>query len=294
MGLAILVGFLSSLTATATAIDYTGCLVISGKKTGKLTKFGEGSSPTKPCSSKEEQVTFGSTADATGPTGPTGAPGATGATGQAGPTGPTGPTGVIGPTGPTGATGAVGPTGAVGATGATGPAGPTGVGATGPAGPTGVGVSSADYVSSYDSTLQTIAAANTFHNVTFNTNGSIDGWTHTPGTAAFGVAATGVYKIAFDGVISVTNGAAPLSYTASMRARVNGIEVPGSAVGTADSVPAFSTTTANLARTFIASLTAGDQLVIQVAGSTTVVTLSPSGVVSSVPVSASLTISRLS
>jgi len=58
------------------------------------------------------------------PTGLTGPTGATGATGKPGPTGPTGPRGNPGIPG---ATGATGPTGATGSTGATGPSGPSAV-----------------------------------------------------------------------------------------------------------------------------------------------------------------------
>jgi len=82
-----------------------------------------------------------------GPQGNTGPAGPQGSTGNTGPAGPQGPQGLPGndgamgppgPVGPTGATGPPGPVGPTGATGNTGPAGPQGnAGPAGPVGPAG-------------------------------------------------------------------------------------------------------------------------------------------------------------
>jgi Collagen triple helix repeat (20 copies) len=93
------------------------------------------------------------------PMGPPGVTGSQGPTGKTGATGTTGTTGMIGPTGVTGAagsTGLIGPTGLLGLRGVTGPTGA--IGPTGATGTTGISVATA-YISSYNSTTQTLGAA---------------------------------------------------------------------------------------------------------------------------------------
>ena len=58
------------------------------------------------------------------------------------------------------------------------------------------GVSAADYAYAYDTTsTQVITLANTWYDVTFDTNGSISLWTHVAGTANFTCATTGKYNV---------------------------------------------------------------------------------------------------
>lgn len=196
---------------------------------------------------------------ATGPTGlgDTGVTGATGPLGQTGATGPTGlgDTGVAGPTGPLGQTGATGPTG-LGATGATGPIGPTGsvgatgatglgaTGATGPVGPTGpsAGLSAFGYV--YNTAAQTLAPGDS---VLFSTNGILNGFTHTAGTASITVAATGTYEVTF--VFAPTT---PAQFSLFVNGVVNTATIYGSS----------STSQQNTGQALLA-LTAGDILTLR-------------------------------
>jgi BclA C-terminal domain/Collagen triple helix repeat (20 copies) len=135
-----------------------------------------------------------------GPIGPAGAKGSTGAKGQAGAkgqTGATGATGAAGTTGATGATGATGSTGPAGPIGATGPAGPMGpIGDTGPAGATGPAGTAATvaYGYIYNLAAQTVAIETP---VSFDTNGPLSGFTHTPGNAGLVVVSSGTYLVDF-------------------------------------------------------------------------------------------------
>jgi hypothetical protein len=138
------------------------------------------------------------------PAGPTGA---TGPTGAAGPTGATGATGagVTGPTGSTGATGATGPTGNIGVTGASGPTGATGAlgatgstGATGPTGPTGATGASGAGLSTYGYVFSTNAQVVPLEtDVTFESNGVMNGIIHAAGTSQIIVVNAGTYEIEF-------------------------------------------------------------------------------------------------
>jgi len=128
------------------------------------------------------------TAAATGATGPSGTDGATGATGPSGADGATGVTGADGAAGADGATGATGADGADGATGATGPTGPTGAtGATGAAQET-----SFAYI--YNTTPETVPIEN---DITFDTSGALDGFSHAPSTSELVVDEGGTYKIEY-------------------------------------------------------------------------------------------------
>lgn len=124
---------------------YTGCL----NKGGDIINVAIGTTPLKPCSSTETQITW----NATGPQGPQGPeglqglpgplglPGPEGPMGLTGPMGPMGPMGLTGPAGPQGEAGIQGPQGLTGPMGPVGPKGDTGMqgpqGLTGPAGFTG-------------------------------------------------------------------------------------------------------------------------------------------------------------
>jgi hypothetical protein len=205
------------------------------------------------------------TTGSTGSTGSTGNTGSTGQTGSTGVTGPTGSTGLTGPIGSTGSTGFTGITGSTGQTGNTGPTGSTGqTGSTGATGPTGGNLSDENYVFSYDDRTQTYGGGG-FQNVTFNTNGQIDGWIHSvlpagTGTAEFICNQTGLYLIEYDIITRKTGGP---SGTFSSRATINGTEILGSQAAVninANNQPQEHT------RAFIASLIVGDILRIQFTG----------------------------
>jgi hypothetical protein len=151
----LLLGTLSALIFTSSALSATATITVCQQKGGQLRVVAERAR----CKSNETKRSWDTTGT-NGAAGVTGSNGATGAAGNAGATGAgaAGLTGVAGQTGPTGAAGKTGATGeagsngAAGATGATGPVGPSG-GPTGPTGATGgFGVASGFYLgSSYQS-----------------------------------------------------------------------------------------------------------------------------------------------
>lgn len=55
-----------------------------------------------------------------------------------------------------------------------------------------------NYIFSYDTATQIVVAANTFQDVTYTNNSFLDGWTHTPGSADFVAAATGLYIVTYE------------------------------------------------------------------------------------------------
>ncbi len=225
----------------------------------------------------------------TGTTGSQGLVGETGIQGQIGPVGPSGSTGAkgdIGPQGLQGLTGTQGPkgdagvqglTGATGLQGETGPQGLQGlVGATGSQGAIGeTGIqglqgikgdkgeagepapSSANYAFAYDTTTQSVALANVFQDITFNTNAYLNGWQHTAGTAPFTCNQTGLYRIDYR---ALANGGLDIL---SLRTALNGAEIPGSQAsfaGTAINTP--------VTQSFIVAVNAGDNLSFQLTGNT--------------------------
>jgi hypothetical protein len=222
---------------------------------------------------------------ATGAIGPTGPAGAMGTDGADGATGPAGPLGVTGPSGPAGADGldgGTGPTGAPGAdgidgtdgadgaTGPTGPAGPPGTdganGATGPTGPAGPGADP-DYIEVSDSTIQSAAVANTFQNVTWSTNGPIDGFTHDAGSALITVPRAGRFHVA----ASIPVASAVLGGTATLCVAINGVNT------TCQSMTLDTTTmTRVIALTTIVTASSGDTISLLFRGTSTSVRVSGS------------------
>ena len=235
----------------------------------------------KTCHRGTRFITF----DAESPRGPSGATGATGAVGPTGPAGelgPVGPAGGIGPTGPAGGIGPTGPTGSAGtdgADGATGPAGSPGPdgadGATGPTGPTGPAGPGADpdYIEVSDSTIQSIAVANAFQNVTWSTNGPIDGFTHVAGTAPITVPRAGVYHVA----ASIPVASAVLGGTATLCIALNGVNT------TCQSMILDTTTmTRILPLTTILTASGGDTISLRFRGTSTSVQIQGSADATSV------------
>ena len=133
---------------------------------------------------------------ATGWTGATGATGATGRTGATGWTGATGPTGVTGPTGPIGITGATGVTGFIGATGL------IIVGATGVSGVTGATGATGTIILNNNLDIFSVAGA-----VTFRTIGATASWFNGPLDTWLGIAisASGQYQTAVSQLIYISN-----------------------------------------------------------------------------------------
>ena len=254
------------------------------------------------------------------PSGPQGPQGVTGATGPSGPQGSQGPEGPIGATGPqgpqgeTGATGAQGPTGSAGTDGLAcwdldgngscdlltedndfsgdcdasdcqGDQGPQGL--QGPQGPAGADVNNANYVFAYDTTTQTVATANTFQDVTFNTNGQINGWNHTASTANFTCNQSGLYLVAYTATLQRTS---TTGTRGELRALLNGIEVAGSSVGVSLGT---NTLPVCVARSMIVNATSGQLLRIQVTGASNTVQLVPGGVNATSRLSIGITFVRI-
>lgn len=125
------------------------------------------------------------------------------------------------------------------------------------------GVNARGYAYAYDTTNQTVAVANTFQDITFDTNILLDGWTHTVSTANFTGTVAGVYQVCYTATV---NRVSTPSVTMELRAAKNGTEIAGSqSVVTlvANSVPQ------ELSNTFLVSVSPGDVLKIQETANTT-------------------------
>lgn len=124
-------------------------------------------------------------------------------------------------------------------------------------------VCSANYVFSYSTVTQIVAVANTFQDITNNTDGYINGWIHPANSAFFTNAQSGLYLISYVGE-AVTSTTA--SSIVSLRAVLNGTEIPGSQ-------SAVNANTANLvvsiSKSFIANVASGAVLKFQFTGSST-------------------------
>lgn len=124
--------------------------------------------------------------------------------------------------------------------------------------------STSSYAFSYDTTNQTTSIANSFQDVTFNTNAQLLGWAHSTGTAVFSCAKTAVYQITYVASSERTSGSGLTS--ASLRLTKNGTEIPGSQ-------QAFEYTTNNQTtvqtKTIVTSCSQGDVLKLQYTGSNT-------------------------
>jgi hypothetical protein len=132
------------------------------------------------------------------------------------------------------------------------------------------GTSSSDYAAAYDTTTQSIAAANVFQALLFSTNKDLDGWTHTGGAAPFTCPSTGLYEatvaIQFQDVDD--NG----SFDMNLRALFNSVEVPGSQASVTVNE---EDTPKQLTRTFFFDGVATQDLAIQIASTNTDVDVTP-------------------
>jgi hypothetical protein len=128
-------------------------------------------------------------------------------------------------------------------------------------------VTAGNYVFAYDTTIQTIAFPNMFQNITVNNNSTqINGWTHTPGTAVFTCAQSGIYMVQY--VAQSTSINATDNDVITVRALLNSVEIPGSAAVGQIFTYSYSHDQKEITKSFIVSITSGSALVFQVADAT--------------------------
>lgn len=146
-----------------------------------------------------------------------------------------------------------------------------------------------NFVFSFDTTTQAIASANTYQGLDFATNGELNGWTHVVGTSIFGCNQTGKYRVTVDITWQKSTGG---TASLGMRALFDAAEVAGSMQGSHLTSNNESMMTS---KTFIVNATTAQNLEIEVASSTTNVSVlpgpDPGG--ATADVSASITITRI-
>jgi hypothetical protein len=198
-----------------------------------------------------------------------------GRSGPAGPSGARGARGAKGDTGLAGATGAKGDAGAIGARGDTGATGTPGT----PGTPGAPGTNGADAPAQYAYIFNVAAEVVTIEaDLSFDSNGIVtSGFTHTPGTTAITVGATGRYEVHF--AISAVE---PNQFTLF----VNGAAVPGATYGSG------AGTQQNSGQVVVA-LSAGDVLTVRNHSSASAVTLQTLAGGTQTNVNASVLIQRL-
>ncbi len=145
----------------------------------------------------------------------------------------------------------------------------------------------ANYAFSYDTTTQAISAANTYQDIIFNTNGTINGWTHADGTADFIAGASGLYLVTVEGTASKSDAG---SDNFEMRTLFNGVEVAGSQSGIDMEIKNIDF---HLSSTFLVNATAGQILKIQATSSTNKASINPGGANAITQPSAKITIMRI-
>lgn len=150
-------------------------------------------------------------------------------------------------------------------------------------------VTATNFSYALDTTTQGIAVADTYQDYTFTTNGQLDGWTHTPGSSDFVCNKTGKYLITVEINVEKSGGG---NLTVACQGVVNGVEVVGSHFGM--DITANNTTFIIL-RTFIADVTSGQTLKIQIAANSTNVSAlpGPNPGSSTTPISGTLNLARL-
>jgi len=149
-------------------------------------------------------------------------------------------------------------------------------------------VTTGNYVSAYDTTIQTPSTANAFQGVTFAAT-KVIGWTYSGTATNFTCGQSGMYFVSYDA--TVETGTISGTATISLRAynKTIGAEIAGS--------ESFATLTANqygaISKSFLATFDAGDALQIQLSANSTSAGLAPSNGYSSVRPSISMTIIRI-
>ena len=187
---------------------------------------------------------------------------------------------------PIGTSAAAGATGSQGPQGQTGPTGPSG-GPQGPTGPTG-GFTPA-YINVYDQAgIQHPSAANTYQAATFNTTGSISGWTVTS-SSVFTCNTTGVYSLTLNASTeSLTGG----PYYATFYTTVGGTAQTASIVSSYTS-PNNTNPMSNVNISFIEPITSGQAVSVQWAATSTQVYLFGFGIGSFTSNAIALSIHRI-
>jgi len=151
-------------------------------------------------------------------------------------------------------------------------------------------VTAKNFSYAFDTTTQVIASSDTYQDYDFSTNGQLDGWTHTPGSADFVCNKTGKYLITVEINVEKSGGG---NVTVGVHGVVNAVEVIGSHFGM--DVTANQTSFMIL-RTFIAPVTSGQTLKIQIAANSTSLSAipgpNPGG--SATPIAGTLNLARLS
>jgi hypothetical protein len=118
------------------------------------------------------------------------------------------------------------------------------------------------YIHVSDATVQSVAVANTFQDVTWSTNGVSDGFTHVPGTASILAPRTGVFQLSASLPMRRTGLAITATGTACLA--VNGTNVACQSAGFA-----VSDLIQGLPLTAIVSLNAGDVVTVRLKGTAT-------------------------
>ena len=126
-----------------------------------------------------------------------------------------------------------------------------------------------NYVFAYDTTTQTVQTANTFQDITFDTNGQLNGWTHTASSADFTCGVSGLYLVSWNAMHVKTTSQ---STVAEIRALFNGTEVAGS-----QSASTVTSDSKEMSSTFIINATSGQILKLQLTADSTTLQLAPGG-----------------
>ena len=126
----------------------------------------------------------------------------------------------------------------------------------------------ANYAFIYDANAgHLIGVPNTFTDLPFNSNGQLDGWTHTSATTTIKCAKAGTYLVQYNAGVLLMN--VSVESKVSLRATLNGTEVPGSQVAVANYSGDGKLSTGQVSKSFIATFAVNDVLKIQWASTST-------------------------
>lgn len=126
-----------------------------------------------------------------------------------------------------------------------------------------------NYLFCYDTTNQSAVVANTFIDISFNTNALSDGnWIHSASTAVFTCKQTGIYEVSYTAIVTVASGTS--GQDCSIIGTLNGSEIFGSQ---ASVDPALVLGVAPLTKSFLVSAKQDDFLKLRFAGQNNKVTL---------------------
>jgi len=149
------------------------------------------------------------------------------------------------------------------------------------------GVNARGFVFAYDTTTQVVALADTFQDVTFDTNAEIDGWTHTPSGTDFVCGVAGTFQLNYS---ATTNRNGNPSPTIEFRNRKNGTEIAGSQT----SINIVSTNVHQIIGTSAIFTSAiNDIITLQMAASNTNGEIDPIGANATIAPSVRMTINKL-